>query len=139
MRFNGNVFRNGKYWAIEVPMLGITTQGLTKRDAFEMIADAIETLVNKVGFTIDVFPGKGSHFEIGSSDQAALCAFLLRQQRRKQGLTLDEVTKRLGVTSHTAYARYEQGKAVPSIQKFYELLAAVSNGTDFILSECQQN
>ena len=84
MRFNGNVFRNGKYWAIEVPMLGITTQGLTKRDAFEMIADAIESLVNKDGFAIDVFPGKGSHIEIGSSDQASLCAFLLRQQRRKQ-------------------------------------------------------
>ena len=46
MRFAGQVFRSGKYWAIEVPILSVVTQGRTKTKAFEMNADAIETLVN---------------------------------------------------------------------------------------------
>ena len=33
MRLVGRVFRSGRYWAIEVPMLGVVTQGSTKKDA----------------------------------------------------------------------------------------------------------
>ena len=99
MRFAGQVFKSGKYWAIEVPILSVVTQGRTKREAFEMIADAIETLVNKPGFKVQVFPGKGEYFEVGASDEAALTAFLLRRARIKSGLTLAEVARRLGSTS----------------------------------------
>ena len=45
MRFAGRVNRD--YWAIEVPILTVVSQGRTKKEAFEMIADAIETLVHK--------------------------------------------------------------------------------------------
>ena len=50
MRFVGKVFKAGKYWAIEIPILDIATQGRTKKEAYEMIADAVESLVNKKGF-----------------------------------------------------------------------------------------
>jgi len=139
MRLAGRVFKSGKYWAIEVPILGVVTQGRTKKDAFEMISDAIETLVNKTGFELHIFPGKSSYLEVGSSDAATLTAFLLRRQRMKQGLTLVEVSKRLGAKSHTTYARYEQGKSVPTIEKLNQLLAAVSPGRDFVLAESQEN
>jgi transcriptional regulator with XRE-family HTH domain len=74
---------------------------------------------------------------VSSSDQATLSAFLLRRQRTKQGLTLSEVARRLGAKSHNTYARYEQGKSVPTIEKFIQLLSAVSPEKDFVLVESQ--
>ena len=138
MRFAGRVFKEDRYWAIEVPILGIVTQGRTKKEAFEMIADAIESLVNKSEFKIDVFAGKGDYFEIGSTDQGALIAFLLRRQRTKQGLSLSEVTRLLGAKSQNTYARYEQGKSIPTVSKFHQLLTAVSSN-DFVLVESHGN
>ena len=139
MRLAGRVFKVSKYWAIEVPILGVATQGHTKKEAYEMIADAIESLVNKKGFKVEVFPGKGHYFELGSPDLSTLTAFLLRRQRMKQGLTLVEVSKRLGAKSHNTYARYEQGKSIPTIEKFSKLLSALSPDNDFVLVESQSN
>ena len=135
MRFVGRVFRVGRHWAIEVPILGVVTQGRTRNEAFEMIADAIETLVNKEDFRVQVFPGDGEYFEVGSPNVAALTALLLRRQRVKRGLTLSDVTRRLGAKSLNSYARYEQGRSVPSIERLSQLLAAVSQGGEFVLTE----
>jgi DNA-binding XRE family transcriptional regulator len=135
MRFAGRVFRAGRHWAIEVPILGVVTQGRTKAEAFEMITDAIEALVNKEGFTVDVYPGEGEYFEVGARDQAAFSAFLLRRMRLKRGLTLSEVARRLGAKSHNAYARYEQGRSVPTIERLGRLISAVSPEKDFVLTE----
>ena len=137
MRFAGRVFRENRYWAIEVPILGIFTQGRTKRDAFEMISDAIESLVDQEGFQVSVYPGKGEYFEITASDQATLTALLLRRERSRSGLSLAEVAKRLGAKSLNAYARYEQGRSVPTLQKLTELFSAVSPNRDFVLDESQ--
>jgi predicted RNase H-like HicB family nuclease len=139
MRLAGRVFKSGKYWAIEVPILGVVTQGRTKKDAFDMISDAIESLVNKKGFKIDVFPGKNSYFEVGSVEVPVLIAFLLRRQRIKHGLTLLEVANRLGAKSHNSYARYEQGKSIPTIEKFNQLLSAISPDKDFVLQKSQMD
>ena len=135
MRFAGHMIKSGRYWAIEVPMLGVVTQGRTKKEAYEMIADAIEALVNKEGFKVDVYPGKGGYFEVSSQDLAAMIAFLLRRQRVKHGLSLAEVAGRLNSKSVNTYARYEQGKSVPTVEKFNQLLSAVSPGRDFVLIE----
>jgi len=139
MRLSGRVFKAGKSWAIEVPILGVVTQGYTKKEAYEMIADAIESLVNKKGFKVEIYPGKGDYFELGSSDLSTLTAFLLRRQRMKQGLTLVEVANRLGAKSHNTYARYEQGKSIPTIEKFNKLLSALSPDNDFVLIESQSS
>jgi len=65
-------------------------------------------------------------------------AFLLRRQRVKHGLTLVEVTRRLGAKSLNSYARYEQGKAVPTMEKFSHLLSALSPCNDFVLTESRR-
>ena len=135
MRFAGKVFKSGRHWAIEVPILSVVTQGHTKKEAFEMIADAIEVLVNKPGFEARVFPGKGEYFEVGASDEAALTAFLLRRERTKSGLTLAEVAQRLGARSLNTYARYEQGRSVPTVPKLSQLLSALASTKDFVLTE----
>jgi hypothetical protein len=139
MRFEGTISRQGRYWAVEVPLLGVITQGRTRADAFLMIADAIESLANKPGFNIDVFPGKGDYFEIGSQDQGTLIALLLRRQRFLSGLSLADVADRLGASSLNTYARYEQGRAVPTVAQFTRLLAAVSPTRDFVLSASRQH
>jgi len=139
MRLAGRVFKVGKFWVIEVPILSVVTQGYTKKEAYEMIADAIESLVNRKGFKVEVFPGKAHYFELGSPDLSTLTAFLLRRQRMKQGLTLVEVAKRLGAKSHNTYARYEQGKSIPTIEKFSKLLSALSPDNDFVLVESQSS
>jgi hypothetical protein len=108
-----------------------------KKESFMMIADAIESLVNKPWFAIKVHPGKGDYFEIDSLDQAALTEFLLRRKRTLEGLSLSTVASRLGAASLNAYARYEQGRTVPTIEKLSRLLAAVSGTGDFVLSDSQ--
>jgi predicted RNase H-like HicB family nuclease len=136
MRLAGNIARDGKFWLIEVPILDVFTQGRTKREAFKMIADAIETLVNKDSFKIDVYPRDGSYFEISSNDKAILTAFLLKRQRIRHGVTLEEAARRMGVKSVNAYARYEKGESIPTMSKFNALWHAVSPDLDFVLSEC---
>ena len=126
MRFEGRVFKTGNWWAIEVALLGVFTQGRSKRAAYDAIKNAIEELANSSSFKIDVFPDKGEYFEVGSRGEATLIAFLLKRQRQMRGLSLAEVSERMGLKSRNAYARYEQGKAVPTVDKLVELLRAVT-------------
>jgi DNA-binding XRE family transcriptional regulator len=134
MRLVGRVFKVGRFWAIEVPILGVVTQGRTRKEAFEMIADAIESLANTPDLKIDVRLGAGGAFTVGSKDSTALAAFLLRRMREKQGLSLSDAARKLGASSRNAYARYEQGRATPSLQKLADLILAMT-GKDFVLSE----
>lgn len=135
MRFSGQVLRAGRYWAIEVPILGVVTQGRTRKEAYEMIADAVESLVNKEGFRVDVFPGDDGYFEIGSADVGALTALLLRRQRVRSGLSQTEVSRRMGSRSANSYARYEQGRSIPSVERLSVLLSAVTQGGEFVINE----
>jgi hypothetical protein len=135
MRFGGWIAKSGRFWAIEVPILGIATQGRTKAEAFVMIADAIEVLIDKPGFRVQVFPGPGREFEIGAADEAALTALLLKRARKRSRLTLVQVAARLGSRSPNSYARYEQGKALPSIRMLSKLHAAVRGDRDLVVIE----
>ena len=137
MRFAGRVFRVGRHWAVEVPILEVVSQGRTKRDALDMIADAVESLANRPGFKLDVFPGAGEHFEVGSEDQATLVALLLKRARHRAGLTLAQVAQRLGATSINAYARYEQGRSIPTVKKLSQLFAAVTSHRDLVVVESE--
>jgi transcriptional regulator with XRE-family HTH domain/predicted RNase H-like HicB family nuclease len=135
MRFIGQIFKCGKFWAIKVPILDAVTQGRTKTEAYEMIADAIESLVDRKGFKIRIFRGEGEEFEIGASDRNPLAALLLRRERLKSGMSLAEVAERLGSKSPNSCARYEQGRSTPSIQKLTHLFSAVAQNGDFVLAE----
>jgi len=116
-------------------MLDATTQGRSRTEALRMAADLVETMADKKGLHVKVFSGGRDSFEIASDDVATLVALMLRRQREKRGLSLAEVARRLGSSSKTAYARYEQGRSVPTIDKLFELLAAVAPDEDFVFSE----
>ena len=133
MRFLGRIKKDGRFWLVEVPAFDAVTQGRTKREAFEMAKDLIETMADARTFKVTVYPsGRGESFEVGANDTGVLLALLLRRQRERQGLTLAEAAKRLGQRSRNAYARYEQGKAMPTVEKLEQLLKAIAPGQEIV-------
>ena len=135
MRFSGKIYKDGKYWLAELPILDLMTQGRTKREAYEMVADMLDTMVNQKDFEITVFKGKKDTFEVGSSDAKYFVRLLLQRKWELSGLSLSQVASRLGMSSRNTYARYEQGKSVPSVEKLNDLLHAVCPDTDIVIGE----
>ena len=126
MRFEGRIKKDGRLWLVEIPAFDAVTQGRTKREAFAMAEDLIETMADAKGFQVTAYPSGGEIFEIEANRVGTLIALLLRRQRERHGLTLNEAAERLGQRSRNAYARYEQGKAMPSVEKLEQLLKAIA-------------
>ena len=66
MRFPGRITKDGKYWLVEIPAFDAITQGRTKREAFAMAEDLIETMAGAKGFRATVYSTGGESFEIGA-------------------------------------------------------------------------
>ena len=135
MRFHGRVYKDGRFWLAEVPIFDAMTQGRTREEALTMAADLLESLARQPRFKVQIHPGKGADFEASSSDTRTLISLLLRRQRERSGLSLAEAAKRLGAKSRNAYARYERGTSVPTVQKLAELLRAVVPESDLVLEQ----
>jgi DNA-binding transcriptional regulator YiaG len=135
MRFSGTVYKDGKFWLAEIPILDLMTQGKTKKEAYEMVADMLESLVNKEDFKVEVYKGKKDTFEVGSSEPKHMVSLLLQRKRELSGLSLAQVASKLGMKSRNTYARYEQGRSVPSVEKLNELLNAVNPLKDIVITE----
>ena len=126
MRFEVLLKKESSFWLIETPALDVITQGRTRKEAYEMLKDAVEMLVNKRGFTVTLHVSRrGDEVSLSADDRDQLIALMLRRQRQKYGLTLQEIAKRLGAKSPNAFARYEQGKSRPTVAKLLELMAAI--------------
>ncbi len=128
MRFPGRIEKDGRQWLAEIPAFDAITQGGTKREALAMAKDLVETMAGVRGFRAKIYPGVGRTFEIGGNRLGVLVALLLRRQRERQGLTLAEAAARLGQRSRNAYARYEQGRAMPTVEQVERLLEAIAPG-----------
>lgn len=109
------------------------TQGRTRKEALAMIGDWLETMVHREDFEAQVYPLSTTTFEIAGSNAAAMTALLLRRRREASGTSLREMATRLGSSSRNAYARYERGDAVPTVEKLDALLKATSPGGDFVI------
>ncbi len=133
MKIEGKLIRSGKWWAVEIPLLLIYTQGKTKKDAYLMAADAVEAIVDEKSFKVKVSEGPDNTFSIGSSNDSVLMALALKQQRAEHHLSVRDIAKRLGSNSPSAYSRYEQGKIKPSLDKFTQLLKAIDPSLEPIL------
>ena len=135
MRFEGKLARDGRFWLAEIPLLDAITQGKTRAEALVMISDWLETMVNRPGFHAKMYPRGKYEFEISGSDVGAMTALLLRRRREASGASLRDVAERLGATSRNAYARYERGEVVPTVEKLDALLKATSPNGDFVIRE----
>lgn len=132
MRFPGRLRRDGKHWLAEVPVFAAMTQGRTRADALAMIADWFATMVDRPRFAARVVNVHGATFEI-AADTRPMISLLLRRQRQQSGLSLAAVAERLGARSRNAYARYEQGVTVPTVDKLAELLKAIAPDRDILV------
>ena len=127
MRFDVLISKKDLHWIIEIPVLDVMTQGRTKKEAYEMLRDAVESLVGRTNFRAKIHVRKrGTEIFLTGNDQDALIALLIRRQRQRHGLTLQEVAKRLGSSSVNAIARYEHGSSRPTVAKLIELLEAIN-------------
>jgi hypothetical protein len=133
MRLHGRIYQDGKFWLAEVPLLDAMTQGHSRKVALGMLADLLATLAYLPGFVVHVLPGKLVEFAVSAEDIRGLISLVLRRQRERSGLSLAEAAARLGAKSRNAYARYEYGTSVPTLDKLTELLQAVAPGQDLVL------
>jgi ribosome-binding protein aMBF1 (putative translation factor) len=135
MRFQGRIMRDGKWWLAEVPVFDAMTQGRTRKEALEMIADWFTSIVDRKGFAVRVHPTAKEEFEIGSDDTRTMISLLLRRQRQKSGLSLSQAAQRLDAKSRNAYARYEQGSSTPTVEKLDQLLRAIAPKREIVMRQ----
>ena len=126
MRFEGRVIKHGTNWLVEIPAFDAMTQARTKEEAYEMAQDLIEMMASSRGFRVTVYPREKETFEIGANHTGVLVALLLRRQRERHGVSLAQASRRLGQRSRNAYARYERGQAIPTVEKLDRLLEAIA-------------
>ena len=135
MRFQGTLRKAGNWWLAEVPVFDALTQGRTRQEALEMIADWFVTLADRPGFDVQLHSAERDSFEVSSDDTRTMISLLLQRQRQKSGLTLAQAAQRLGAKSRNAYARYEQGASVPTVEKLDELLRAIAPDRDIVVRQ----
>jgi predicted RNase H-like HicB family nuclease len=133
MEFEGKVWKDGKYWLVEIPILDVMTQGKSKKDALRMIEDAITGLIEcyfeqKVtkGLVVKAIAYEGDIIGITANDTKLLMALSLIKQREKSQSTVREVSQRMGSKSPNAYAQYEKGIVSVSLEKYEKLLIAAN-------------
>jgi len=132
MELEGKIWKNNKFWLIEVPAIDVMTQGHTRKEALEMCKDVILGLIScyflseSADFKVTVVDYKRNLFGIFSSDDSLMRAFSLRRQRAASNSTIREVAERLGSTSPNAYAKYEKGRARISLDQYERLLHAAN-------------
>ena len=117
MEFEGKVWKDGKFWLVEVPALNVMTQGKTKKESLEMTEDSILGLIEcyfesemDKDFSVSIDDQKNGVIGVSSSNTKLLLALSLRRQREKSGSTVREASERLGSNSPNAYAQYEKGR-----------------------------
>lgn len=135
MELEGKVWKDpdSSWWLVEISFLDVMTQGRTRKEALEMIKDAVwellkdsyEDLLEK-RFALTVHLYEDGVIGMGASDEKLLYALGLKRQRVKSGSTIRDVSKRLKSTSPNAYARYERAQARPSLEKYAELMHAAN-------------
>jgi hypothetical protein len=135
MRFQGKLCRDGRWWLAEVPVFDAMTQGRTRREALDMVEDWFVTLVAREGFSVQIHWTGRQDFEVSSNDARTMISLLLQRQRQKSGLTLAQAAARLGARSRNAYARYEQGVSVPTVEKLDQLLRAIAPDRDIVVHQ----
>ncbi len=83
MRFAGRVWKDGKLWLAEVPVLDAIALGPSRRAALRTMTKIIEKMAKKRAFRVAVFPAAGGAFEVGSDDGDTLVGLMLRRPRHK--------------------------------------------------------
>lgn len=133
MEMEGKIWKDGKFWLVEVPALDAMTQGRTRKEALDMVEDLVLEMTkcyfeDEMGkdFAVTAIDYRKDVIGITTNDNRLFLALSLRRQREKSGSTVREASERLGSKSPNAYAQYERGKTSISVDKYEELLIAAN-------------
>ena len=133
MEMEGKIWKDGKFWLVEIPALDAMTQGKTRKEALSMAEDLVLEMTKSYfksemdrDFSIHVIDYKKDVIGVTASDNQLFLALSLRRQREKSGSTVREASQRLGSKSPNAYAQYERGRTSISVDKYEELLTAAN-------------
>ena len=133
MELEGKVWKNGKFWLVEVPAIDVCTQGRTRKEALMMIEDAIMELmfeyfqaVEIKDIKLEILEREKNVFGIKFSNNNLMLSFSLIRQRELSKSTVREVAERLGSKSPNAYAQYERGKMRITLDQYERLLQAAN-------------
>ncbi len=134
MRIGGKIRKSktDQFWLAEIPILDLMVQAESKEEIPETLKDAIELLVDDPSFSVDATLA-GTMVFIESKNAKKLTSLILKRQRRKSGLKLEEVASYLN-TSLNDYAQYEQGKHMPGIDKLEHILNIINPSLMFYFS-----
>lgn len=135
MELEGKVWKdqNSSWWLVEISFLEVMSQGKTRKEALEMIKDAVLELLKdsyvhllSEQFQLYVNLYENGIIGMGASDEKILLALGLKRQRLRSGSTIRDVSYRLKSKSPNAYARYERAEVKPSLEKFARLMHAAN-------------
>ncbi len=125
MFFEGKIIKSGKFWAAELPAFCVYTQGKTRKEAFEMLADAVSTLWPEFKFELTWRDESKTEVLLAPADVLEGIGLVLKQNRLNSSLTLKEIANAMGSNYGSSVICYEDGTRQPSVSKFDELLAAI--------------
>lgn len=132
MELEGRIWKDGRTWLVEVPSLCLMTQGKTRKNALDMIQDAIHEIFNSYfegipsNFRIMIQDYKGDLFGVRTSEPRLLLSLSLIRQREESGTSIRDAAARLGSKSPNSYSQYEQGRTMMSLEKYEQLLKAAN-------------
>lgn len=119
-----------RWWYATCESVGAHTQGRSRKDALFMLADCIETLADHPGFKVTVSEVSSTNGVVNvlvkANDSNVLIATLLKHQRHVHGLSLTDVTRKLGRQRAKEYARAEQGRTEVSLSRLNAMLGVVA-------------
>jgi predicted RNase H-like HicB family nuclease len=129
MVFEGSVYKSGKFWISEAPVLDAMTQGHSKADAIEMLKDWIRSILDRPHYKIEI-EDKGQNLIISLPTSPEVISLVLVRMRERMGLTVREAAKLLGFKSHNAYAQYERGIIEPKLSQLERFLQELQGETE---------
>jgi hypothetical protein len=133
MEIFGKMWKDNKFWLIEIPLLNTMTQGKSQKDALMMAEDLIREMMisyfpNMLDESFAVTVNLHDNGVVGTTttNNSLLYALSLKRQREISRSTVREASERLGSSSPNAYAQYEKGKKRISLEKYDRLLSAAN-------------
>lgn len=119
--------QEGIWWSADCDLAGVHTQGRSKADAKAQLVAAFVDLFDDPSCKVTITDQEeAGDVLIETNKPGALLALVLRYQRGAHQLSLADVAERIGASSRNAYARYEQGAAMPKLDTVLQLIAAVA-------------
>ncbi|MDJ0626537.1 MAG: helix-turn-helix transcriptional regulator [Candidatus Caenarcaniphilales bacterium] len=134
MQLQGKIWKEDKFWLIEIPALDLISSGKTKAEVSEMLIDAVKILMTeyKLGPARMKLKINKDVVYIQSSNLKGLFALVLRRLRGSK--SQKSIAEKLKLKSNNSYQQYELGKREPSISQMEQLLKTLNPNSEITLS-----